>query len=331
MNRVGAKARRERVVRLVPARDLRDSRRSATRAATRARASWHRARASELAARSSTRLGRRWYRRAYFDDGRRSARRRTTNAGSTRSRSRGRCSPARADRSARGRRWTRSTQPWCDRGDGWCCCFTPPFDQGRPRSRLHQGLLPGVRENGGQYTHAALWCVMAYAKLATATARYELFAHAQSDQPRTTRAGGRSATGSNRTSSRPTSTPNRRTPAAAAGPGTPVGGLDVSRGDRIHARHTRSGRYRTDRAVHPARIGLIPCAIAAAKRPTSYASRIPSRISTGRSISTWMARCVAGDRFPIVRRWAPTSHRRAIARGRRGCCGTGAFPSARRR
>ncbi len=33
-----------------------------------------------------------------------------------------------------------------------------------------KGYVPGVRENGGQYTHAAIWTVMAFAKLAIAIA-----------------------------------------------------------------------------------------------------------------------------------------------------------------
>lgn len=38
-----------------------------------------------------------------------------------------------------------------------------------------KGYLPGVRENGGQYTHAAIWTVMAFAKLGDAAKAWELF------------------------------------------------------------------------------------------------------------------------------------------------------------
>jgi cyclic beta-1,2-glucan synthetase len=43
--------------------------------------------------------------------------------------------------------------------------FTPPFDQSRPHPGYIMGYPPGVRENGGQYTHAALWAAMAFARL----------------------------------------------------------------------------------------------------------------------------------------------------------------------
>src|SRR4029079_18810212 len=38
-----------------------------------------------------------------------------------------------------------------------------------------KGYLPGVRENGGQYTHAALWVVMAVAQLGNGDEAVELF------------------------------------------------------------------------------------------------------------------------------------------------------------
>jgi cyclic beta-1,2-glucan synthetase len=43
--------------------------------------------------------------------------------------------------------------------------FTPPFDKTLLDPGYIKGYLPGVRENGGQYTHAAVWCVIAYAML----------------------------------------------------------------------------------------------------------------------------------------------------------------------
>jgi cyclic beta-1,2-glucan synthetase len=43
--------------------------------------------------------------------------------------------------------------------------FTPPFDQSSPDPGYIQAYPPGIRENGGQYTHAALWSVMAFASL----------------------------------------------------------------------------------------------------------------------------------------------------------------------
>src|SRR5439155_25471704 len=42
---------------------------------------------------------------------------------------------------------------------------TPPFDQSRPHPGYIMGYPPGVRENGGQYTHASVWVAMAYARM----------------------------------------------------------------------------------------------------------------------------------------------------------------------
>jgi cellobiose phosphorylase len=41
----------------------------------------------------------------------------------------------------------------------------PPFDQSELNPGYIKGYLPGVRENGGQYTHAAIWAAMAFASL----------------------------------------------------------------------------------------------------------------------------------------------------------------------
>jgi cyclic beta-1,2-glucan synthetase len=43
--------------------------------------------------------------------------------------------------------------------------FTPPFDQSARDPGYIKGYLPGVRENGGQYTHAAIWAAWAFARL----------------------------------------------------------------------------------------------------------------------------------------------------------------------
>lgn len=52
----------------------------------------------------------------------------------------------------------------------------PPFDTSTPSPGYIQGYVPGVRENGGQYTHAAVWAAMAYAKLGDAQRAWELYA-----------------------------------------------------------------------------------------------------------------------------------------------------------
>ena len=52
----------------------------------------------------------------------------------------------------------------------------PPFDTSNPSPGYIQGYVPGVRENGGQYTHAAMWAAMAFAELGDAERAWELFA-----------------------------------------------------------------------------------------------------------------------------------------------------------
>jgi cyclic beta-1,2-glucan synthetase len=51
------------------------------------------------------------------------------------------------------------------RDTGLILLFTPPFDNGDLKPGYIKGYVPGVRENGGQYTHAATWVVSAFAKL----------------------------------------------------------------------------------------------------------------------------------------------------------------------
>ena len=59
--------------------------------------------------------------------------------------------------------------------DGVVLLLTPPFDTMTPSPGYIRGYLPGVRENGGQYTHAALWNVLAFAKLGDGDRAAELF------------------------------------------------------------------------------------------------------------------------------------------------------------
>ena len=51
------------------------------------------------------------------------------------------------------------------RSDGLALLFTPPFDRTTHDPGYIKAYPPGVRENGGQYTHAATWSVMAFAAL----------------------------------------------------------------------------------------------------------------------------------------------------------------------
>jgi len=54
--------------------------------------------------------------------------------------------------------------------------LTPPFDTSDLEPGYIKGYVPGVRENGGQYTHAAIWATMAFAMLGDRDRAWELFA-----------------------------------------------------------------------------------------------------------------------------------------------------------
>jgi cyclic beta-1,2-glucan synthetase len=53
--------------------------------------------------------------------------------------------------------------------------FDPPFDKSQMEPGYIKGYVPGVRENGGQYTHAAIWTVMAFALAGDTGRAWELF------------------------------------------------------------------------------------------------------------------------------------------------------------
>jgi len=115
-----------------------------------------------------------WYRRAYFDDG--------TPLGSAQlaecridaiaqswSVLSGIAPPGRAERAMDAVR-----MQLVRRDAGLILLLTPPFDQSSLEPGYIKGYVPGVRENGGQYTHAALWTVMATAKLGNGDEAVEL-------------------------------------------------------------------------------------------------------------------------------------------------------------
>jgi len=52
----------------------------------------------------------------------------------------------------------------------------PPFDKSNMNPGYIKGYVPGVRENGGQYTHAAIWAAMAFAALGDSRRAWELLA-----------------------------------------------------------------------------------------------------------------------------------------------------------
>ena len=116
-----------------------------------------------------------WYRRGYFDDGTplgsaTSTECRIDSIAQSWSVISGAAEPARAARamSAVGSQLIR-------RDTGLALLFTPPFDRSMPDPGYIKGYPPGIRENGGQYTHAATWSVIAYAQLGQGNNAWELF------------------------------------------------------------------------------------------------------------------------------------------------------------
>jgi cyclic beta-1,2-glucan synthetase len=117
----------------------------------------------------------RWYRRAYFDDG--------TPLGSAQN------DECRIDSLAqtwavlsgvadadRARQAMSAVDEMLVRpAQGLVLLFTPPFDKGPLQPGYIKGYVPGIRENGGQYTHAATWVVEATALLGQGSQAVALF------------------------------------------------------------------------------------------------------------------------------------------------------------
>jgi cyclic beta-1,2-glucan synthetase len=116
-----------------------------------------------------------WYRRAYFDDG--------TALGSIERREcqidsisqswaviSGAGEPGKK-RTAMESFYERLVRP----EDGLILLLDPPFDLTLRDPGYIKGYPPGIRENGGQYTHAALWGIWAFAELGLAERAVELF------------------------------------------------------------------------------------------------------------------------------------------------------------
>ena len=77
---------------------------------------------------------------------------------------------------ARARRAMQSVQERLVREEeGMLLLFTPPFDKTPQDPGYIKGYLPGVRENGGQYTHAAIWTVIARVLMGDGDGAYRLF------------------------------------------------------------------------------------------------------------------------------------------------------------
>lgn len=117
-----------------------------------------------------------WYRRAYFDDG--------TPLGSSTS------AECRIDsisqswavlsgvaNAARGQMAMQAVnEQLVRRQPGLIQLLDPPFDKSRLDPGYIRGYVPGVRENGGQYTHGAIWAAMAFATLGDRRLAWELAA-----------------------------------------------------------------------------------------------------------------------------------------------------------
>ncbi len=116
-----------------------------------------------------------WYRRAYFDDG--------TPLGSKENTecqidaiAQSWAALSGAGDEARARQAMEAVdQRLVRRDDRLVLLLAPPFDRMTPSPGYIQGYVPGVRENGGQYTHAALWNVLAFARLGDGDRAFELF------------------------------------------------------------------------------------------------------------------------------------------------------------
>ncbi len=59
--------------------------------------------------------------------------------------------------------------------DGLMQLFTPPFDKSQQEPGYIKAYPPGIRENGGQYTHGAIWSIFAHAELHQPERAMELF------------------------------------------------------------------------------------------------------------------------------------------------------------
>ena len=115
-----------------------------------------------------------WYRRAYFDDG--------TPLGSKDNEECRIDSIAQswsvlsgaASEERRTQAMESLNQHLVRRDAGLIQLLDPPFDKSSLDPGYIKGYVPGVRENGGQYTHAAVWAVMAFAELGDAERAWEL-------------------------------------------------------------------------------------------------------------------------------------------------------------
>ncbi|HEX3717310.1 MAG TPA: glucoamylase family protein [Verrucomicrobiae bacterium] len=117
-----------------------------------------------------------WYRRAYFDNGEPLGSH-TNEECQIDSLPQSWSVISGAGEPARSRQAMQSVDDRLVRRDaGLIQLFDPPFDKSALNPGYIKGYIPGVRENGGQYTHGAIWTVMACALMGETDRAWELFA-----------------------------------------------------------------------------------------------------------------------------------------------------------
>lgn len=117
-----------------------------------------------------------WYRRATFDDGtwlgsKDSDECRIDSIAQSWAVLSGGADPARAAQAM-----ASLEQHLIRRDDGLALLFAPPFDRTPHDPGYIKGYPPGLRENGGQYSHAAMWAILAFARLGEGDKAAGLFA-----------------------------------------------------------------------------------------------------------------------------------------------------------
>jgi cellobiose phosphorylase len=116
-----------------------------------------------------------WYRRAYFDDGEPLGSQTNTEC-QIDSLPQSWSVISGAGDPARSRIAMQSMDRRLVHGDtGLIRLFEPPFDRSSQNPGYIKGYIPGVRENGGQYTHGAVWAAMAFALMGENERAWELF------------------------------------------------------------------------------------------------------------------------------------------------------------
>ncbi|PYG87272.1 cellobiose phosphorylase [Ruminiclostridium sufflavum DSM 19573] len=116
-----------------------------------------------------------WYRRAYFDDGNPLGSI-SNDEGKIDSLSQSWAAISAAARSSRVEESMSALEKYLiDRKNGIIKLLTPPFCDSVLNPGYIKGYLPGVRENGGQYTHAATWVIYAYCRLGNGEQAWELY------------------------------------------------------------------------------------------------------------------------------------------------------------